>query len=73
MAKTLRFKLEFQRKCQGADTVDIDNIDVQYGPLNQNAVLNRWPRCYGSYWSFNGNFRVLIQWILITLTFNKAL
>jgi hypothetical protein len=34
MAKPLRFKLEFQQKCQGTDTVDIDNIDVQEGPLN---------------------------------------
>jgi hypothetical protein len=29
MAKPLRFKLEFQRECQGTDTADIDNIDVQ--------------------------------------------
>jgi hypothetical protein len=29
MAKLLRFMLEFQRKCHGTDTVDIDNIDVQ--------------------------------------------
>jgi hypothetical protein len=29
MATLLRFILEFQRKFQGTDTVDIDNIDVQ--------------------------------------------
>jgi hypothetical protein len=32
--KALRFIFEFQRKCQGTETEDIDNIDVQYGPLN---------------------------------------
>jgi hypothetical protein len=29
MATLLRFMLEFQRKCQGSYTVDIDNIEVQ--------------------------------------------
>jgi hypothetical protein len=29
MATFLRFMLEFQRECQGTDTVDIDNIDGQ--------------------------------------------
>jgi hypothetical protein len=73
MATLLLFILEFHPKFQGTDTVDIDNIDVQKGSLNYNTVLNRSQRCYGSYWSFNGNFRVLIQWILTILTFNKAL
>jgi hypothetical protein len=39
MATTLRFILEFQWKCQGTDIVDIENIDVQKGPLKLNAVL----------------------------------
>jgi hypothetical protein len=29
MAALLRLILEIQRKCQGADTVDINNIDDQ--------------------------------------------
>jgi hypothetical protein len=31
------------------------------------------PRKYSSYWSFNGNLRVQIQWILIILSLSKAL
>jgi hypothetical protein len=31
MFTLLRFILAFQRKCQGIDTVDIDDIDVQEG------------------------------------------
>jgi hypothetical protein len=33
MATLLRFTLEFQWKSQCKDTVDIDNIDVESGPL----------------------------------------
>jgi hypothetical protein len=29
MATLVRFILEFQQKCQGSDTLDIANIDVQ--------------------------------------------
>jgi hypothetical protein len=34
MAATLRFILEIHQKRQGTDTVDIDKIDSQLGPLN---------------------------------------
>jgi hypothetical protein len=33
MVMLLRFRLEIQRKYQGTDVVDIDNIDVYLGPL----------------------------------------
>jgi hypothetical protein len=48
MATLLRIIFAFKRQCQGAGTVDIDNIDVQKGPLNQNAVLKGWQSHYAS-------------------------
>jgi hypothetical protein len=41
--------------------------------LDSNAVFYIWSRHNGSCWSFNGNCRVQIQWILSILTFNKAI
>jgi hypothetical protein len=34
MVMLLWFVIEFEQKCQGTDAVEIDNIEIQYGPLN---------------------------------------
>jgi hypothetical protein len=68
----LRFILEFKRKCEGRDTVGIDDIQVQEGRLHKNAVLNRWQRYYGLCWSYNGNVSAEVKWMLMILRFYKV-
>jgi hypothetical protein len=41
--------------------------------LSELKFCTRWPRYYGSYWSLNSNFSVLIPWILTMCTCNKSL